>query len=131
MNLFFIPILPLVFLLLILLFLLLRLLSFSHLPSPPPRLSAPLLSWEPIVNYVNEQYEKYLREELHVNRKRRIPDSRVHCCVYFLPATGHRCVSLPPTSLNSTLPFTHLLCDMVHTLHCLELCWNDYIEVFS
>ncbi|KAG7222036.1 hypothetical protein INR49_028200, partial [Caranx melampygus] len=46
--------------------------------------------WEPIVKYVNEQYEKYLREELHVNRKRRIPDSRVHCCIYFLPATGHR-----------------------------------------
>ncbi|XP_031421557.1 neuronal-specific septin-3 isoform X1 [Clupea harengus] len=46
--------------------------------------------WEPIVSYVNEQYEKYLREELHVNRKRRIPDSRVHCCIYFLPATGHR-----------------------------------------
>ncbi|KAM4634332.1 uncharacterized protein septin12 [Polymixia lowei] len=45
--------------------------------------------WEPIVTYVNEQYEKYLREELHVNRKRRIPDARVHCCVYFLPATGH------------------------------------------
>ncbi|XP_017290130.1 neuronal-specific septin-3 isoform X3 [Kryptolebias marmoratus] len=46
--------------------------------------------WEPIVKYVNEQYEKYLREELNINRKRRIPDSRVHCCVYFLPATGHR-----------------------------------------
>ncbi|XP_070836328.1 uncharacterized protein septin12 isoform X1 [Chaetodon trifascialis] len=46
--------------------------------------------WEPIVKYVNEQYEKYLREELHVNRKRRIPDSRIHCCIYFLPATGHR-----------------------------------------
>ncbi|CAG13829.1 unnamed protein product, partial [Tetraodon nigroviridis] len=48
--------------------------------------------WEPIITYVNEQYEKYLREELHVNRKRRIPDSRVHCCIYFLPATGHRLV---------------------------------------
>ncbi|XP_028267263.1 neuronal-specific septin-3 isoform X2 [Parambassis ranga] len=46
--------------------------------------------WQPIVKYVNEQYEKYLREELNVNRKRRIPDSRVHCCIYFLPATGHR-----------------------------------------
>ncbi|XP_054891315.1 uncharacterized protein septin12 isoform X1 [Poeciliopsis prolifica] len=46
--------------------------------------------WEPIVMYVNEQYEKYLREELNINRKRRIPDSRVHCCIYFLPATGHR-----------------------------------------
>ncbi|KAM8824088.1 uncharacterized protein ACB058_020440 isoform 2-T2 [Synchiropus picturatus] len=46
--------------------------------------------WDPIVKYINEQYEKYLREELHVNRKRRIPDSRVHCCIYFLAATGHR-----------------------------------------
>ncbi|KAI3360341.1 hypothetical protein L3Q82_014656 [Scortum barcoo] len=46
--------------------------------------------WDPIVKYINEQYEKYLREELHINRKRRIPDSRVHCCIYFLPATGHR-----------------------------------------
>ncbi|XP_061605137.1 neuronal-specific septin-3 isoform X2 [Phyllopteryx taeniolatus] len=46
--------------------------------------------WEPIVKYINEQYEKYLREELHVNRKRRIPDTRVHCCIYFLAATGHR-----------------------------------------
>ncbi|XP_035253206.1 neuronal-specific septin-3 isoform X2 [Anguilla anguilla] len=45
--------------------------------------------WEPIVEYINEQYEKYLKEELNVNRKRRIPDTRVHCCVYFLPATGH------------------------------------------
>ncbi|XP_033969511.1 uncharacterized protein sept12 isoform X1 [Trematomus bernacchii] len=46
--------------------------------------------WEPIVKHVNEQYEKYLREELHINRKRKIPDSRVHCCIYFLPPTGHR-----------------------------------------
>nr|XP_023677582.1 septin-9-like isoform X1 [Paramormyrops kingsleyae] len=45
--------------------------------------------WDPIVTYINEQYEKYLVEELNVNRKRRIPDTRVHCCVYFLPATGH------------------------------------------
>uniref|UniRef100_A0A8C7JPJ5 Neuronal-specific septin-3 n=1 Tax=Oncorhynchus kisutch TaxID=8019 RepID=A0A8C7JPJ5_ONCKI len=45
--------------------------------------------WEPIVSYVNEQYERYLKEELYVNRKPRIPDTRVHCCVYFLPATGH------------------------------------------
>ncbi|XP_051905593.1 neuronal-specific septin-3 isoform X4 [Hippocampus zosterae] len=50
--------------------------------------------WEPIIKYINEQYEKYLREELHVNRKRRIPDTRVHCCIYFLAATGHRLRSI-------------------------------------
>ncbi|XP_007906385.2 neuronal-specific septin-3 isoform X1 [Callorhinchus milii] len=45
--------------------------------------------WEPIVTYINEQYEKYLREEININRKKRIPDTRVHCCVYFVPPTGH------------------------------------------
>ncbi|XP_069761565.1 uncharacterized protein [Narcine bancroftii] len=45
--------------------------------------------WEPIVKYINEQYEKYLREEININRKKRIPDTRIHCCVYFVPPTGH------------------------------------------
>ncbi|CAL8317640.1 unnamed protein product [Arctogadus glacialis] len=45
--------------------------------------------WEPVLKHVNEQYEKYLREELRVNRQRKIPDTRVHCCIYFLPASGH------------------------------------------
>ncbi|XP_043945236.1 uncharacterized protein LOC122816479 isoform X2 [Protopterus annectens] len=45
--------------------------------------------WDPIVKYIQEQYEKYLREEAVINRKRRIPDSRVHCCIYFVPPTGH------------------------------------------
>ncbi|XP_063791117.1 septin-12 isoform X2 [Pseudophryne corroboree] len=45
--------------------------------------------WEPIIKYIHEQYEKYLREEILVNRKRRIPDSRIHSCIYFIPPTGH------------------------------------------
>ncbi|XP_050775295.1 septin-9 isoform X2 [Gopherus flavomarginatus] len=45
--------------------------------------------WQPIMKFINDQYEKYLQEELNVNRKRRIPDTRVHCCIYFIPATGH------------------------------------------
>ncbi|MBN3286900.1 SEPT9 protein, partial [Polyodon spathula] len=45
--------------------------------------------WEPIMKYINEQYEKYLKEEININRKRKIPDTRVHCCVYFVPPTGH------------------------------------------
>nr|XP_030140791.3 septin-12 isoform X1 [Taeniopygia guttata] len=42
--------------------------------------------WEPIIN---EQYERYLREEILITRKRKIPDTRVHGCVYFVPPTGH------------------------------------------
>lgn len=41
------------------------------------------------MKFINEQYEKYLQEEVNINRKKRIPDTRVHCCLYFIPATGH------------------------------------------
>ncbi|XP_049717371.1 septin-9 isoform X1 [Elephas maximus indicus] len=45
--------------------------------------------WQPIMKFINDQYEKYLQEEININRKKRIPDTRVHCCLYFIPATGH------------------------------------------
>uniref|UniRef100_A0A8C5U9A1 Septin 12 n=1 Tax=Malurus cyaneus samueli TaxID=2593467 RepID=A0A8C5U9A1_9PASS len=45
--------------------------------------------WDPIIKYINEQYERYLREEILISRKRKIPDTRVHGCVYFVPPTGH------------------------------------------
>ncbi|XP_061079912.1 neuronal-specific septin-3-like isoform X1 [Conger conger] len=45
--------------------------------------------WQPIMKFINEQYEQYLQEEINIERKKRIPDSRVHCCIYFIPPTGH------------------------------------------
>ncbi|XP_062307867.1 neuronal-specific septin-3-like isoform X2 [Osmerus eperlanus] len=45
--------------------------------------------WQPIMKFINDQYERYLQEEININRKKRIPDSRVHCCIYFIPPTGH------------------------------------------
>ncbi|XP_062304347.1 septin 9b isoform X2 [Osmerus eperlanus] len=45
--------------------------------------------WQPIMKFINDQYEQYLQEEVNINRKKRIPDSRVHCCIYFIPPTGH------------------------------------------
>nr|XP_046161388.1 septin-9-like [Oncorhynchus gorbuscha] len=41
------------------------------------------------MKFINAQYEQYLQEEININRKKRIPDSRVHCCIYFIPPTGH------------------------------------------
>nr|XP_014354559.1 PREDICTED: neuronal-specific septin-3-like [Latimeria chalumnae] len=52
--------------------------------------------WEPIEKYINEQYEKFLKEEVNITRKKRIPDTRVHCCLYFISPTGH---SLRPLDL--------------------------------
>uniref|UniRef100_A0A8C5HDK8 Neuronal-specific septin-3 n=3 Tax=Gouania willdenowi TaxID=441366 RepID=A0A8C5HDK8_GOUWI len=45
--------------------------------------------WEPISKYINEQFEKFLKEEVNITRKKRIPDTRVHCCIYFISPTGH------------------------------------------
>uniref|UniRef100_A0A1A7YWY2 Septin 9 n=1 Tax=Iconisemion striatum TaxID=60296 RepID=A0A1A7YWY2_9TELE len=45
--------------------------------------------WQPIMKFINDQYEAYLQEEINIERKKRIPDSRVHCCIYFIPPTGH------------------------------------------
>ncbi|KAL2775525.1 neuronal-specific septin-3 isoform N [Daubentonia madagascariensis] len=53
--------------------------------------------WEPIEKYINEQYEKFLKEEVNIARKKRIPDTRVHCCLYFISPTGH---SLRPLDLE-------------------------------
>uniref|UniRef100_A0A3Q3EVF5 Septin 9b n=1 Tax=Labrus bergylta TaxID=56723 RepID=A0A3Q3EVF5_9LABR len=58
-------------------------LCFSHFNSVSS------VSWQPIMKFINDQYETYLQEEININRKKRIPDSRVHCCIYFIPATGH------------------------------------------
>lgn len=61
-----------------------------------------LCSWQPIMKFINDQYEKYLQEEININRKKRIPDTRVHCCIYFIPATGHSYVPPYPTALIQT-----------------------------
>uniref|UniRef100_F7ASV9 Septin n=1 Tax=Ornithorhynchus anatinus TaxID=9258 RepID=F7ASV9_ORNAN len=53
--------------------------------------------WEPIEKYINEQYEKFLKEEVNIARKKHIPDTRVHCCLYFISPTGH---SLRPLDLE-------------------------------
>uniref|UniRef100_A0A8C1XUQ3 Septin 9b n=1 Tax=Cyprinus carpio TaxID=7962 RepID=A0A8C1XUQ3_CYPCA len=45
--------------------------------------------WQPIMKFINAQYEQYLQEEINIDRKKKIPDSRVHCCIYFIPPTGH------------------------------------------
>jgi septin 2 len=45
-------------------------------------------SFNSILEYIDEQYERYLRDESGLNR-RNIVDNRVHCCFYFLSPFGH------------------------------------------
>jgi septin family protein len=48
-------------------------------------------SYQPIVKHVDKQFEKYLQEELKMHRSINLSleDTRVHCCLYLLPPTGH------------------------------------------
>ncbi|KAI3413643.1 hypothetical protein GPALN_011132 [Globodera pallida] len=43
-----------------------------------------------IVNYINDQFEAYLKEELKVKRNlSNYEDKRIHTCLYFISPTGH------------------------------------------
>eukprot|EP00054_Salpingoeca_dolichothecata_P018889 m.116671 g.116671 ORF g.116671 m.116671 type:complete len:469 (-) comp23055_c0_seq3:34-1440(-) len=45
--------------------------------------------WIPVLDFINKQYEAYLDAELAIVRPKHTPDTRVHCCVYFIEPTGH------------------------------------------
>ncbi|KAF9492371.1 Septin [Pleurotus eryngii] len=45
-------------------------------------------SWSPIVEFIDDQHEAYMRQEQQPERHEKI-DLRVHACVYFIRATGH------------------------------------------
>ena len=44
--------------------------------------------WQPIIEYVDEQFNIFLEAETRVRRVT-IPDNRVHVCLYFLAPSGH------------------------------------------
>lgn len=41
-----------------------------------------------IIQYIEDQFERYLRDESGLNR-RNIVDNRIHCCFYFISPYGH------------------------------------------
>ena len=52
-------------------------------------------SHEPILDYVNAQYETYVQQELNLKRNfSNIDDTRVHVCLYFICPTGHSLKSI-------------------------------------
>nr|XP_051690418.1 septin-10 isoform X1 [Oryctolagus cuniculus] len=47
-------------------------------------------SYQPIVDYIDAQFEAYLQEELKIKRSLfNYHDSRIHVCLYFISPTGH------------------------------------------
>jgi septin 7 len=44
--------------------------------------------WDPVISFVEAQYESFLDAETRVNRVQ-LPDARVHACLYFIAPSGH------------------------------------------
>jgi len=44
-------------------------------------------SWKPVADYVEKQFEQFFQDETGLNRHN-IKDTRVHCCLYFIPPYG-------------------------------------------
>lgn len=69
----------------------LGMLSCNFYPAPKNSLvltSPVLTSWKQIVDYIDQQFEHYFRDESGLNR-RNIQDNRVHCCLYFISPFSH------------------------------------------
>ncbi|KAI8984162.1 putative septin [Mycotypha africana] len=53
-------------------------------------------SWIPIIEFIDDQHESYMRQEQQPSRKNKV-DLRVHACLYFIRPTGH---SLKPLDIE-------------------------------
>ncbi|XP_054018877.1 septin-10 [Dryobates pubescens] len=59
-------------------------------------------SYQPIVDYIDAQFEAYLQEELKINRSLFIyHDTRIHVCIYFISPTGHSLKTLDLLTMKS------------------------------
>ncbi|XP_067151407.1 septin-10 isoform X1 [Apteryx mantelli] len=59
-------------------------------------------SYQPIVDYIDAQFEAYLQEELKIKRSlHSYHDTRIHVCLYFISPTGHSLKSLDLLTMKS------------------------------
>lgn len=59
-------------------------------------------SWAPIVDFIDDQHEAYMRQEQQPLRTDKT-DLRVHACLYFIRPTGHTSVPFTYTRFPATL----------------------------
>jgi cell division control protein 12 len=59
-------------------------------------------SWSPIVDFIDDQHEAYMRQEQQPLRTDKT-DLRVHACLYFIRPTGHTSVAFLPSYFLVTL----------------------------
>ncbi len=69
-------------------------------------------SFTQIIKYIDDQFERYLKDESGLNRKN-IIDNRVHCCYYFISPYGH---GLKPLDID----FMRKLSNKVNIIYALN-----------
>lgn len=59
-------------------------------------------SYQPIVDYIDAQFEAYLQEELKIKRSIfNYHDTRIHVCLYIISPTGHSLKTLDLLTMKS------------------------------
>lgn len=65
--------------------------------------------WDPVVKYIKDQHSAYLRKELTAQRERHIPDTRIHCCLFFIQPSGHSLKPIDVVVLKKLTDITNIV----------------------
>lgn len=90
------------------------------------------LSYKPIVDYIDTQFENYLQEELKIKRSLfNYHDTRIHICLYFISPTGHSLKSLDLVTMKKLDSKVRAVTGVYWEMFCmnLELYYKDYTSL--
>ena len=82
--------------------------------------------WQPIIDYVDKQFEDFLEKETKVDRVE-VPDTRVHACLYFIAPTGH---GLKPLDIQC-LRKIHQKVNIIPVIGKADSCTKNELEKFK
>jgi len=82
--------------------------------------------WQPIINYVEKQFEDYLQGETKIERVE-VPDTRVHACLYFIAPTGH---GLKPLDIQF-MKRIHEKVNIIPVIGKADACTHREIDLFK
>ncbi|KAJ3212357.1 hypothetical protein HDU67_003874 [Dinochytrium kinnereticum] len=83
-------------------------------------------SWKPILENIEARYDAYLEQENRVNRKK-VTDTRVHACLYFIAPTGH---SLKPLDIEFMKRLHHRV-NLIPVIAKSDTLTEDEIKAFK
>jgi len=82
--------------------------------------------WQPIIDYVEKQFEDYLEGETRIERVE-VPDTRVHACLYFIAPTGH---GLKPLDIQF-MKRIHEKVNIIPVIGKADACTHREVDLFK